>query len=107
MKSLKSRVWSGEEKRPFIQKSWPLSVKLLLRKGWSSDAQERPDFTQIYDILKKECVRVRNGNDEGLEHYRRRSTFVFRGNKNTGPSKRFLGKNLFSSRELKAIEEVG
>jgi len=79
MKTLKAKVWGGEKKRPFIQEDWPLSVKSLLRRAWSENAKERPEFAQISKILRKECVRVRGGNDSGLEHSRRRSTFVFRG----------------------------
>jgi serine/threonine protein kinase len=81
MKSLKTRVWNGEHKRPFVQESWPVPIKSLLRRAWSNEIKERPDFTHIYKILRDECVRVREGNDAGLEHNRRRSTFVFRGAK--------------------------
>lgn len=79
MKSLKSRVWEGEHKRPFIKESWPVPIKSLMRRAWAADPKERPSFMQISKILKNECVRVRNGDDSGLEHSRRRSTFVFRG----------------------------
>lgn len=81
MKSLKNRVWSGENKRPFVQEDWPVPIKSLLRRSWSIEIKERPTFNQIYKILRNECVRVRDGNDDGLEHSRRRSTFVFRGAK--------------------------
>jgi hypothetical protein len=33
---------------------------------------------QVVKILRKEAVRARDGDDSGLEHNRRRSTFVFR-----------------------------
>mmetsp|Transcript_4261 Transcript_4261/g.7833 ORF Transcript_4261/g.7833 Transcript_4261/m.7833 type:complete len:189 (+) Transcript_4261:1366-1932(+) len=79
MKSLKSRVWGGEKKRPFVQDSWPVPIKNLLRRSWSSEINDRPSFAAITKILRNECVRVREGNEDGLEHERRRSTFVFRG----------------------------
>jgi hypothetical protein len=79
MSTMKKRVWSGEHKRPFVQESWPVPIKTLLRRAWSKEIKERPSFPQIYQILRSECVRVRDGDDSGLEHTRRRSTFVFRG----------------------------
>lgn len=79
MKSLRTRVWSGKHKRPFVQKDWPVPIKSLLMRSWSKNINERPSFQQIYKILRNECVSIRDGNDSGLEHIRRRSTFVFRG----------------------------
>ena len=79
MKKLRERVWSGEHKRPFVPEDWPVPIKSLLRRSWSKNIKERPSFAQITKILRNECVRVRGGNDSGLEHSRRRSTFVFRG----------------------------
>jgi serine/threonine protein kinase len=81
MKSLEARVWNGEHKRPFIEESWPVPIKNLLRRSWSKNIKERLAMSAIYKILRDECVRVRDGNDDGLEHSRRRSTFVFRGAK--------------------------
>jgi hypothetical protein len=83
MKSLKSRVWEGENKRPFVDESWPVPIKTLLRRSWSNQINERPGFHQITKILRSECVRVRDGKEDGLEHTRRRSTFVFRGARGT------------------------
>jgi len=100
MNAMNSRVWNGEKKRPFVQESWPVPVKSLMRRAWSVNIKDRPNFTQIYTILKKECVRIRGGNDDGLEHHRRRSTFVFQGAK----GKRLSG---FGSKELKVIVEDG
>ena len=68
MKSFKSRVWNGEQKRPFVKESWPVPIKTMMRRAWSADTRERPNFTQIYTILKNECVRIQGGtNAEGLE----------------------------------------
>lgn len=79
VRSLKARVWAGEHKRPFVDPSWPVPLKTLLKRAWSNDIKERPSFQQITKILRSECVRIRDGNEDGLEHSRRRSTFVFRG----------------------------
>ena len=77
MKILKTRVWNGEHKRPFVDSSWPEPVRELLQNSWSKEIRTRPTFEQITDTLRKECVKARGGNDEGLEHIRRRSTFVY------------------------------
>lgn len=77
MKSLKAKVWEGG-KRPGVDESWPVSMKLLLKRSWTEDLSARNNMTQISGILRKECVRARGGDDAGLEHQRRRSTFVFR-----------------------------
>jgi hypothetical protein len=97
MKSLRERVWNGEQKRPFVQECWPVPIKTLLRRAWSPDILERPNFSQIYKILRTECVRIRDGNADGLEHSRRRSTFVFRG----GGIKSFRLSKGLSTTELK------
>lgn len=79
---IKSRVHRGES-RPKVDDSWPVPIKLLLKKGWATDWKERYEFQNITKILRKEIVRIRSGDDTGLEHQRRRSTFVFRGNDRT------------------------
>lgn len=79
MKSLRAKVWNGENKRPMVGEHWPVPIKSLLRRSWSKDITQRPSFSQISKILRSECVRIRDGNEDGLEHQRRRSTFVFRG----------------------------
>jgi serine/threonine protein kinase len=81
MKTLKSRVWAGEHKRPLVDNAWPVPFKNVLKRAWSKDIKERPNFQEITKILRGECVRVRDGNEDGLEHSRRRSTFVFRGSR--------------------------
>lgn len=77
MKSLKAKVWEGG-KRPGINDSWPVSMKLLLKRSWDENPDNRNSMSQISGMLRKECVRCRGGDDAGLEHQRRRSTFVFR-----------------------------
>jgi serine/threonine protein kinase len=75
---IKSRVYNGES-RPKVDDSWAVPIKLLLEKSWASDWKERYQFKDITPVLRKEIVRIRSGDDSGLEHQRRRSTFVFRG----------------------------
>ena len=77
MKILEKRVWNGEHKRPFIDISWSDSIKELLESSWHKDITKRPSFRVITDRLRTECIKARDGDDEGLEHSRRRSTFVF------------------------------
>jgi hypothetical protein len=62
----KSRVWNGERKRPFVQESWPAPIKSLMRRAWSADIRERPNFDQMDTILKNECERIRGGDTDGL-----------------------------------------
>ena len=78
IKRLKERVWSAQEKRPLVGDTWSANIKLLLKKGWANDLNTRFTMAQVEGILKKECIRVRGGDANGLEHHRRRSTFVFR-----------------------------
>ena len=91
VKSLKTKVWEGG-KRPGITDDWPLPIKLCLGKSWTEDVKSRSDMSQITKTLRSECVRVRQGDDSGLEHQHRRSTFVFR--PKNGESK---GKSLLES----------
>jgi hypothetical protein len=79
IRSLESRVWAGEIERPFVQEAWPVPIKNFLKCGWSQDPKERPTFQDIYKMLRSECVRIRGGDESGLEHSRRRSTFLFSG----------------------------
>lgn len=83
IKRLKERVWGGIHYRPQVPDDWSGNVKLLLKRGWSQEVKERFTMEQVENILKKECTRVRDGNSDGLEHQRRRSTFVFRDKKTT------------------------
>jgi serine/threonine protein kinase len=76
---IKTRVHRGES-RPRVDDSWPVPLKLVLKKCWATDWKERYEFKSITQILRKEIVHIRSGDDTGLEHNRRRSTFVFHGN---------------------------
>lgn len=107
MKSLKNRVWGSEHKRPFVQEAWPVPIKTLLRRAWNHDINERPAFSAITKILRSECVRVRDGNEDGLEHTRRRSTFVFRGARGQLTSTKTSVKRFSSElQEMPIMEET-
>jgi hypothetical protein len=77
VKTLKERAWSDMEKRPLMDESWSEPIQSLLNKGWSNDWTIRPAMDEVEEMLRKECMRVRDGDSTGLEHQRRRSTFVF------------------------------
>lgn len=77
MAVIKKKVHNGDA-RPKVDDSWPVPIKLLLKKSWATDWKERYEFQNITPVLRKEIVRIRSGDDSGLEHQRRRSTFVFR-----------------------------
>jgi len=76
-KTLKAKVWQGG-KRPGLKEEWPVSIKLLLKRSWDEDVSQRNSMEQVEEILRKEAARCRGGDETGLEHQRRRSTFVFR-----------------------------
>lgn len=76
--SLREKVYNGAHKRPPINEEWPVPVKLLLSGAWAPDLHDRSTMGAIVTILHKECVHARDGDDSGLEHNRRRSTFVYR-----------------------------
>ena len=77
MKSLSEKVWNGEMKRPSISKDWAPTIKTLLEQMWTPAFRTRPDFPTVTETLRKEIVQLRGGDDEGLEHTKRRSTYVF------------------------------
>lgn len=79
-KALRAKVHKGTN-RPIIPATWSQSMKLLLVRGWAGDIKARHTMKSMEEILKKEITAIRGGDETGLEHYRRRSTFVFRGKK--------------------------
>lgn len=76
-KTMKSRVWNGEKKRPVMSpKIFNKNMELLVKRGWNHNPTERNTMNQVVLGLRNEAVRVRGGKDSGLEHNRRRSTYV-------------------------------
>jgi hypothetical protein len=76
---LEKTVWQESHVRPEVDGSWPVHIKILLKRAWGADINGRSSMKSISAILRKEAVLARAGDDSGLEHQRRRSTFVFRG----------------------------
>lgn len=77
-KSMRENVYNGLHNRPPVDQSWPNAVRICLKRCWDADLHQRNSMAQVTTILKRECVAIRNGDESGLEHNRRRSTFVFR-----------------------------
>jgi serine/threonine protein kinase len=62
--------------RPPLNSSWSTPLRILMKRAWEPDPTVRPSMDSIYKILRREICALRNGDDSGLEHYSRRSTFV-------------------------------
>ena len=78
---LKSKTTNVFEKgkRPPIDKAWPSELSLLLNRAWDKDLSARHDMSTLSASLKTHVVKLRGGDESGMDHVRRRSTFVFRG----------------------------
>jgi serine/threonine protein kinase len=74
--AMRDKIFNGPHRRPPIDDSWSPTTKRLLQQGWEHDIASRSSMTTIAQILRSECVVVRDGDERGLEHQRRRSTFV-------------------------------
>jgi hypothetical protein len=75
--AMKNRVFNSEvQKRPYIDPTWNSSIQSLLSRGWRHEVSNRWTMEEIARSLRDECVRARDGDESGLEHCRRRSTFV-------------------------------
>jgi serine/threonine protein kinase len=77
-KAMRENVYNGPHKRPPVDQAWPNALKICLKRSWDPDLHQRNSMAQVTTILKRECVAIRKGDESGLEHNRRRSTFVFR-----------------------------
>jgi serine/threonine protein kinase len=62
--------------RPPLDSSWSTPLRILMKRAWEPDPSVRPSMDSIYKILRREICALRNGDDTGLEHFSRRSTFV-------------------------------
>jgi serine/threonine protein kinase len=65
----------GDE-RPVIDSSWSTPIRILMKRSWEQNPLTRPTMDSIYKILRKEICALRDGDESGLEHTQRRSTFV-------------------------------
>jgi len=77
-------VVHGNE-RPELESSWSQPLRILMKRSWEPDPLIRPSMDSIYKILRREICALRDGDDSGLEHTRRRSTFVL--NRDSAASK--------------------
>lgn len=68
-------VVHGNE-RPILDSSWSTPLRILMKRSWEPDPLVRPSMDSIYKILRREICALRDGDDSGLEHTKRRSTFV-------------------------------
>jgi len=68
-------VVHGNE-RPQLDSSWSTPLRILMKRAWEPDPLVRPTMDSIYKILRREICALRDGDDSGLEHTKRRSTFV-------------------------------
>ena len=80
LRLLRERSWQGNKRRPPVNETWPEAIRTLLEKSWNHDLWRRSSMNEMENHLKQECVRIRHGDATGLEHSKRRSTHVFRGN---------------------------
>jgi serine/threonine protein kinase len=62
--------------RPPLDASWSTPLRILMKRAWEPDPAVRPSMDSIYKILRREICALRDGDDSGLEHTTRRSTFV-------------------------------
>jgi serine/threonine protein kinase len=68
-------VVHGNE-RPPLDPNWSTPLRILMKRAWEPDPAVRPSMDSIYKILRREICALRDGDDSGLEHTTRRSTFV-------------------------------
>ena len=72
--------------RPPLDSSWGTPLRILMKRAWEPDPSVRPSMDSIYKILKREICALRDGDDSGLEHTSRRSTFVLNRESQANPT---------------------
>jgi serine/threonine protein kinase len=75
--------------------SFSKTCNAIMEGGWSPRLQDRPSMYTINGMLRRELLTLRHGDDTGMDHQRRRSTFVFEHQKST--SQRSLRSTSMSS----------
>lgn len=76
-KGFRTKIYNGPCRRPAIPRSLSTEVAIHLKRGWSPNLHERITMDRWARVLKNEIVRAREGDESGLTHHRRRSTFIF------------------------------
>lgn len=69
--------------RPPLKKSFGEGCKAILRAGWAN-LDDRSTMETISLKLRKEVINLRHGDDTGLDHTKRRSTFVYENKRGRG-----------------------
>lgn len=72
--------------RPPLNSAWSTPLRILMKRAWEPDPSVRPSMDSIYKILKREILALRDGDETGLEHTTRRSTFVLNRESKANPS---------------------
>lgn len=72
--------------RPPLDSAWSTPLRILMKRAWEPDPSVRPSMDSIYKILKREICSLRDGDETGLEHNSRRSTFVLNRDSKANPS---------------------
>uniref|UniRef100_A0A6U2AG01 Protein kinase domain-containing protein n=1 Tax=Pseudictyota dubia TaxID=2749911 RepID=A0A6U2AG01_9STRA len=62
--------------RPDVPRSWPVPLRILIKRSWSREIRDRPSVESAYRAIRDLITKMRNGDDAGLEHAKRRSTHV-------------------------------
>lgn len=44
--------------RPAIKDKWPAGIRTLMKMSWAANIEDRPDFSRIKDLLRKELVLI-------------------------------------------------
>lgn len=89
--------------RPPLDPSWSTPLRILMKRAWEPDPLVRPSMDSIYKILRREICALRDGDDSGLEHTRRRSTFVLNRNQNKSED----GEGLRSKKGMRSAGNLG
>jgi hypothetical protein len=63
--------------RPPLKKTWRATLKTVISDCWSQDMKDRMTMAQVRQQLQDELLRLRQGDDSGLDHQLRRSTHIF------------------------------
>ena len=82
-------VVNGNE-RPTLYPEWSLSLRILMKRSWERNPFLRPSMDAIYKILKREITALRDGDETGLENFRRNPTFALNKASVVNPSQRVL-----------------
>lgn len=95
-------VVHGNE-RPPLDSSWSTPLRILMKRAWEPDPGVRPSMDSIYKILKREICSLRDGDETGLEHFNRRSTFVLNRDSMANP----MGNNQAPTRGRRLVSSSG